>query len=121
MEWKERRRALARQRDEHYRSYRPTRMLYKAAMHRARVLGLPFSITEADIVIPSHCPVLGIELRAGRGKTLPSSPTLDRLRPELGYVPGNVTVISHLANTIKRDADSATVFRVAQWMEAQGL
>lgn len=34
----------------------------------------------------------------------PESPTLDKIIPALGYVPGNVWVISHRANTIKSDA-----------------
>jgi len=32
------------------------------------------------------------------------SPTLDRLVAAMGYVPGNVTVISFRANTIKNNA-----------------
>lgn len=34
----------------------------------------------------------------------PNSPTLDRIRPDLGYVKGNVIVISGRANRIKSDA-----------------
>lgn len=120
-EWKERRRALAKERGEHYRTWRPSRMMYKAAQARAREKGLPFTIEESDIVIPTHCPVLGIELKHGRGCTARNSPTLDRIRPDLGYVPGNIAVISHMANAIKSDADSSTVFRVAVWMLEQGV
>ena len=119
--YRARRRALARAVDAVYREWRPTRMLFRNARYRARQLGLPFTITEADIHIPSHCPVLGVPLEHGRAKVGPCSPSLDRLNPSLGYVPGNIAVISHRANTIKRDADSATVYRVADWMKSQGL
>jgi hypothetical protein len=50
-----------------------------------------------------------------------TSPTVDRLRPELGYIPGNVIVISHLANRIKSTASSMQVLQVAQWMRNHGL
>ena len=32
------------------------------------------------------------------------SPSLDKIKPHLGYVPGNVLVVSHRANMIKHDA-----------------
>lgn len=40
---------------------RPT-MLYHAKQ-RAIKAGVPFTITKEDIVIPTHCPVLGVELK----------------------------------------------------------
>ncbi|WP_145960516.1 hypothetical protein [Novosphingobium meiothermophilum] len=33
-----------------------------------------------------------------------NSPSLDRIEPELGYVPGNTIVISNRANRLKSDA-----------------
>lgn len=83
---------------------------------RARRAGLDFNLTLEDIVIPSHCPVLGIELisngyqpgiRGGTGVGRgihPHAPTLDRINPRIGYVKGNVWVISWRANKIKADA-----------------
>ena len=35
--------------------------------------------------------------------TSPASPSLDQIVPGLGYVKGNVQVISHRANTLKSD------------------
>lgn len=86
---------------------------------RARRAGVPFNLTEADIHIPSHCPVLGIPLI--RGGNNESSPTLDRIVPAKGYVRGNVVVISRRANTIKADASAQEVTAVARWMESLGL
>ena len=76
------------------------------ARRRAQKAEVPFGITKDDITIPTHCPILGIPLvRAlGRGGPSDNSPTLDRVRPEEGYVPGNVIVISLRANRIKSDA-----------------
>lgn len=66
---------------------------------------VPFTITAADLgELPDTCPVLGIPLYFGDGVVGPNSPTIDRIDPALGYVPGNVMVISHRANTIKHNA-----------------
>ena len=40
----------------------------------------------------------------GNGKIGDTSPTLDKIIPERGYVKGNVQVISHKANSMKRNA-----------------
>jgi hypothetical protein len=79
--------------------------MVRNARNRARKAGVPFNITKDDIVIPSHCPVLGIPLfpRVGRGGG-DNSPSLDKIKPELGYVPGNIIVVSFKANRIKSDA-----------------
>lgn len=94
----------------------PAIELLKNAKRRAREQNLPCTITLDDIVIPDVCPWLGIPLSKGRGTLHAGSPTLDKLIPELGYVPGNVIVISHKANSIKQDADLNMVLKVAAGM-----
>jgi hypothetical protein len=75
--------------------------LVQGAKQRAKKYGLPFDITYQDIVIPEFCPYLGIKL-------VPfsewSSPSLDKIIPTLGYVKGNIQVISTKANTMKNNA-----------------
>lgn len=74
---------------------------------KARALkdGIPFEITVEDIVIPTHCPYLGMELTHDLGKGfLDSNSSIDRIIPEKGYVKGNVQVISRLANQMKNSA-----------------
>lgn len=87
------------------------------AKARAAKAGVPFALTRADIVIPTHCPVLGIELvrRIGRKGGADSSPSLDRVIPSLGYVPGNVVVVSRRANRIKTDATTEELEAVADF------
>ena len=87
------------------------------ARRRARLAGVPFTITSADIVIPSHCPILGIPLVRLLGKKGGSdnSPSLDRIIPEGGYVPGNIIVISRRANRIKSDATPEELEQVADF------
>ena len=89
----------------YYRRKLPNRLL-NSARARAKRYGLEFNITEEDIFIPSHCPLLGIELQVAEGKRASKSfsPSLDRFDPSKGYIKGNVWVISHKANTMKNDA-----------------
>lgn len=77
--------------------------MVREARRRAKDGGYLCTITEADIVIPEFCPLLGIKMARGAAGRA-SSPSLDKIRPRLGYVPGNVWVISHRANSIKSDA-----------------
>lgn len=87
------------------------------AKKRAKKKELPFDLTKEDIVIPEFCPVLGIPLVVGVGKQSPNSPSLDRKINELGYVVGNVEVISLKANTLKSDATIEELKAVVKYME----
>jgi hypothetical protein len=87
-----------------YRLATPERQLWSNASQRAKKFELPFNITPDDIVIPSHCPVFGHEFILGKGKHFPWAPSLDKIVPELGYVKGNIQVISYRANKLKGDA-----------------
>jgi len=73
---------------------------------RAEKKGFEFNITESDIVVPTHCPLLGIKLEVGRDKDgyVHSSPSIDRIDSTKGYVKGNIWIISNRANQIKSDA-----------------
>lgn len=64
-------------------------------------------------MIPETCPVLGIPLTIG-GKRSPSSPSLDRIDPALGYVPGNIRVISDRANRLKGARSLHALLRLAE-------
>lgn len=86
-----------------------------AARTRAKQKGLPFTITDKDVVMPEFCPILGIPLFRGKGGHTFNSPSLDRIVPELGYVPGNVHVISRKANTMKSNASLQELVLLGQW------
>lgn len=79
--------------------------MLRAAKTRAKKAGVPFSLTEDDIIVPFFCPVLGCRLERSLGSrgAGPKSPSLDRIIPSRGYVPGNVVVISYRANRAKSD------------------
>jgi hypothetical protein len=89
-----------------------------SAKYYAKKKGLPFNLELSDIVIPEFCPVLGIKLNINNvGKPKDDSPSLDKFIPTLGYVKGNVQVISFRANWIKQNATLAEVHKLYQWME----
>jgi hypothetical protein len=85
----------------------PERMMLRAARKRAKDQGVPFCLTEDDITIPEYCPVkdCGRKLvgNVGGGRALPSSPSLDKYSPALGYVCGNVWIICHECNARKQN------------------
>lgn len=78
--------------------------IYNAAKVRAKKKGVPFDISKLDISIPRYCPILGIELKMGKEYARDYSPSLDKINPELGYIKGNIMIISHKANTMKSNA-----------------
>ena len=101
-----------------YTKHLPLRML-RAAKHRAKRDGIPFKLELSDIVIPEFCPVFTATRLENKGYLSDNSPTLDRLIPELGYVRGNVRVISHKANSMKRNATAQEIRQVADWLDSQ--
>ena len=93
----------------------PRYALKESSKSRAKSCGLDHTIKLKDIVIPSVCPVLGCVLKAGG--TEPHSMTLDRVDTALGYVPGNVRVISNRANRIKSDASLDELKKIISYIE----
>ena len=94
-------------------------VLWHNASQRARVYGLPFDLKITDIVVPERCPILGFKLVINYKHAGPDSPSLDRIDPALGYVVGNIQVVSHKANTIKSNATTDELRKVLAFMEAR--
>jgi hypothetical protein len=87
------------------------------ARQSAKRLGLPFNIEIEYLEIPVVCPALGITLRASTGYRTDSSPSVDRIIPHLGYVKGNVQVLSMRANRIKNDATVEELKKLYDFMQ----
>lgn len=88
-----------------YRSDERTRVkkILNGARTRAYRDGVPFNLTVDDVLpVPRICPALGIAMSVEGPRSI--TPTLDRIVPSSGYVPGNVRWISHRANRLKSDA-----------------
>jgi len=88
-------------------NYRTSNTLYRqfcTRMQSAKRNNIPFLIEFESIEQPKFCPVLGIELNyswSGNGIRDDAKATIDKVIPSLGYVPGNVFVISWRANKLK--------------------
>lgn len=91
------------------------------AKQRAIKDQLPFDIDFDYLksIATQTCPVFGIQLAWGTlGEGLNgNSPSLDKIKPEWGYVRGNVVIISQLANTIKQDVGWEEIMRLAVWLK----
>ena len=106
-----------------YRETNTEKYMCSNARNRAKKNNIPFSLTENYLksIYPSDmiCPVLGFEMSMGldeNGST-DTSPSLDRIIPEKGYVQGNVIIVSMRANSIKRDATPEELRKVADFYE----
>ena len=71
------------------------------ARQRAMAAKIEFTISVEDIVIPEVCPIYGMSLEFHKKHPQNNSYSLDRVDNSKGYVPGNVRVISRLANSVK--------------------
>lgn len=98
-----------------YRDANPEKYLFSAAKERAKKYKREFNLEQSDIVIPDLCPVLGIELVKNRRGLKDNSPSVDRINNDLGYVKGNIAVVSMKANRLKSDATVDELLKVAEF------
>ena len=110
---KEQRRAYKKYMREHkYNLY-----LWRLVKDRAHKNNTPFTIEPSDIIIPEICPVLGIKVHPCGRQLNDCSPTLDRINNNLGYIKGNVAVISNRANRIKNDGNAEEHEQIANYIK----
>ena len=104
------------------------RQLLKGAKARAKAKGLPFDLTMEwlETMVISHCPITLEPIDWTRdqvvaGKPGQNSPSIDKNKPELGYVQANCAIVSFRGNTIKNNGTIDEHRRVVQYMAAQQL
>ena len=90
--------------------------MIRSVKSRSKRKGIVCQIKAINIKIPDVCPVLGIPIAKGNGKVEDGSPTVDKIIPELGYVPGNVAVISYRANVLKNNGTADEHRKIASWV-----
>jgi hypothetical protein len=99
----------------------PIANMFRIVRSRAGAKGLEFSITRDDINIPENCPCCSrkIEHRTGEFKKGPqaSSPSLDRIDSNFGYVNGNVEVLCWRCNMLKNNATADELRTILRWLE----
>lgn len=96
----------------------PDKYLLGSVQSRCKKNNIPCNIDESDLVIPEFCPALGIPLYRNVGGNRPTdnSPSVDRIIPCLGYIKGNVQVISQKANSMKTNATPKELVLFAEWI-----
>ena len=73
-----------------------------------------FNLSVEDIIIPTHCPYLGIELTTVFNENDNDNYySIDRIDSNYGYVKGNIQIISKLANTMKNKASKEQMITFA--------
>jgi hypothetical protein len=103
-----------------WRERAPEKMLLGQIKSRCKRKNIICTITVDDIKFPTHCPILGIELFVGTGMgPVMNGPSVDRIIPELGYVPGNVHVVSRLANTMKNMGTLEECVKLGEWAQRE--
>ncbi len=100
-----------------YQKKHPIRRRIAKTRSRCKILGLPFdeaAYRAAWRERGTTCPIFGTAFVDAIGKNTggPDTPEMDRIIPELGYVRGNMWVISHRANTIKNNASWQEIMQV---------
>lgn len=76
----------------------------RTAKVRADKQGVPFDLTLEDVmVLGDVCALSGLpfEITNSPGHPCPYSPSLDRVKPQLGYVRGNIRLILNALNAMK--------------------
>jgi hypothetical protein len=119
--------ARNRKNKEWLRRLRPMYHCFMNARSRAKRNNIPFNVTYEDLLpLPTVCPVLGIKLDYAAVKANDECPSLDKIIPALGYIKGNVRVISYRANKLKNDANPEELKKVldyclSEWERVQKL
>jgi hypothetical protein len=86
--------------------------MLQSAKYRAAKNDLPFDLTIDDLVLPDVCPILGCPMVVGTD----TAPSLDKEIPSLGYVKGNVSIMSRKANMMKQDATPEMLIAFADYV-----
>lgn len=104
--------------DAHQRLHWNERNIYSVRFARwratAKATNIPFSITESDLDWPKQCSYLEMELNYSSDDRADNVASLDKIIPELGYIPGNVQIISQLANKMKSSANKEQLLLFAK-------
>lgn len=83
--------------------------------HNAKRRGIPFNLTLEDLV-GTVCPVFGTPLDWSAKRT-ENSAEVDRIIPSMGYVKGNVRVVSRKANRLKSDGTLTDFKMLVRYLE----
>ncbi len=107
-----------------YRERWRVALLVRHALYRCRKSGMRFDPDYMQIfkdLRPARCPCCDVPFNysfTGKSQRPPDDgPSLDRIDPTNGYVPGNVEIICWRCNALKRDATLKELQNIVSYME----
>jgi hypothetical protein len=117
-EWASKNQAHLRQYSAEWRRQNPLKKVFVSLRGNAKKRGIPFSLTEEDLkaVWTEVCPVFGVPLQLNTVRQN-NSLSVDRIDNSVGYVPGNICVMSWRANRLKTDATVEELEAVVNFMK----
>jgi len=95
----------------------PEKRALTGARNRARKLGLPFDLVEADLIAPKLCMYCDQPMSRETGN-MNTTPSVDRIKPELGYVKANIAIICGRCNRLKQDSTPEQMHWIADRVSA---
>ena len=99
--------------------YSKNRIAYMLHSSRARAKSknMVFNLEEKDIIFPERCPVFGTIFEIGVKKPSNFSPSLDRINSKIGYVKGNIIIVSFRVNNLKCNATFEELEKILKYLE----
>lgn len=93
----------------------PEHLIWDRAKQSAKEYKREFNLSVEDIIIPTHCPYLGVELLTNQEDCFSKNYySIDRIDSTKGYVKGNIQIISRFSNTIKNNATKEELITFSQ-------
>lgn len=94
------------------------RHMYNCKRANCKYRGIEFNIEFEDIDFVDRCPMLGVELDyTVNALKHENGVQFDRINPKLGYVKGNVRVLSSGANRLKSDLNLERCEKVFKFLK----
>lgn len=92
------------------------RQKFSSKKANAKRAGIVFTLQFGDLHWPDKCPILGIDINYFNDGLEDSSPSIDRLDPNVGYTAENCVVISWRANRIKNNGTAEEHQKIASFL-----
>jgi hypothetical protein len=98
--------------------YDAQRIKFRAKKANALRTGYTWDLSFGELVWPEFCPILGMEIDYFAESRQENSASFDRIDNSLGYISGNVQIVSWRANRIKSDGTAAELHKIADYLDA---
>lgn len=85
---------------------------------QAKQVGWEWGLEFGDVVWPTHCPILGMELDYFTETIAENSVSFDQIVAGKGYIKGNVHIISWRANRIKNNGTAKEHRMIADYLDS---